>query len=353
MLWKSLLSFAGMFVATQSFAQPPREPLPQEMRLEYILGPGAESCPDDETLRTVVLGELQEDPFKPNATGRLVVTLSGAPRKGHVQARAEIHNAAGRVVWDRDMGPDDCQMVLNALGFAVAVALEQRPKPPVATAPRPHSDAQQAPAVNRDLHADRAAWGLPRDQPSTSRQGWGPWAVSMGGQLVYGAVPDAFAGTVDASVGYRLHLGGGFLGALSFEAQGQPPAGIELDGAHFSLSRVSGGLTPCVHWEIVYGCAVVQAGAWIGQVDAQVSGSGFDFYSAFAGRLGVEIPVYSRFSLHFHGELGSIVHHPALDLNERARWVGHPLYGALGTRVVTFLGGPSTFHSRKVATVQY
>jgi hypothetical protein len=154
----------------------------------------------------------------------------------------------------------------------------------------------------------------------------------VGGQLVYGAVPDGFAGVVDASFGYRLPLGHGFLGALSFEAQGQAPAGIDLEGAHMRLSRISGGLTACVHWEIVYGCGVGQAGAWIGDVEAEISGSGFDLYSAVAGRLGFEIPVYNRFSLQLDGELGSILHHPALALNEQPRWVGIPLSGALGLR---------------------
>jgi hypothetical protein len=129
-------------------------------------------------------------------------------------------------------------------------------------------------------------------------------------------------------------LGAGFLGDLSLEVQGQPPAGIELDGVHYRLSRVSGGLTPCVHWEIVYGCAVLQAGAWIGDVDAQIPGSGVDLYLAPAGRLGVEIPVYDRFSLQFQGELGSILHHPTLDLNERPRWVGNQVVGALGLRAL-------------------
>src|SRR5262249_48778407 len=160
------------------------------------------SCPGEDTLRTVMAGELQDDPFKANASGRLVVTLSGAPRKGQVRARAELRNAAGRVVWDRELGPDRCQAVLSALGFALAVSLEQGRKPTVGAVRRSAPEA----------HPDRTARSLPRDRTNPIKQtAFGPWAAGVGGQLAYGAVPDGFAGIVDAELGYRLPLGRGFV----------------------------------------------------------------------------------------------------------------------------------------------
>jgi len=68
-------------------ADPP--PIPRTVKLEYVRGPGAQSCPSEDTLRFAIAGRMAEKPWDPNASARLVVTIRSPGQRTRSSATSE------------------------------------------------------------------------------------------------------------------------------------------------------------------------------------------------------------------------------------------------------------------------
>jgi hypothetical protein len=293
-------------------------------RLEYLRGPGAESCPGEEGLRDRVATQMGgADPFSADALKRVVVAVT---RRDHAfEADFTFYDAAGAPFGRRHLdGAATCSALLQDLATSLTLALRPflypaappaPPVPPPAVAPPP---VAPAPAIPPPVEPP----------PSSTRPAF---RVGAGATVGFGVSPAV------AIPGF-----GGFIGvrwpsfSLALEGRGDLPAstGDVAVAVSFRTSLAAGSLAPCFHYRWLLGCGLVSAGA--------MHGTGTDVHpaeqtSAFVGagaRAGVEVP----FSEHFAGQLtgdGLIaLVRPRFLVDERPAWVAPPASGAIGLRLV-------------------
>ncbi|HLM76360.1 MAG TPA: hypothetical protein VK459_26825, partial [Polyangiaceae bacterium] len=129
-----------------------RAATPREARLEYSRGPGAEHCPDEETLRSAVSTRLGYDPFRADAPRTITAAIARAGRS--LNAVVKLLDASGNVTGKRDLTStqNDCSELVGAMTLAISIAIDPQselrgpasPAPPVPTAPEPPAEPPPA-----------------------------------------------------------------------------------------------------------------------------------------------------------------------------------------------------------------
>jgi hypothetical protein len=120
-----------------------RAELPVVARLDYVRGPGAETCPADaSTLRAHVAALLGYDPFaRGDAPERVVVVVSAGKDRAW-SARVERYNAAGALTYGPETFPDpplqgDCGALVSPLAAYLRGLVLRAGPPPAAPVPSP------------------------------------------------------------------------------------------------------------------------------------------------------------------------------------------------------------------------
>jgi hypothetical protein len=264
-------------------------------RIAYERAAGAESCPDEDALRTTVAARLGFDPFRDQdeRTVRARITRS---KGGPFRADLELVDRDGVSHGKRQLSSPsrDCDDVFLAMTLAIGIAIdplhegERPPAAPVPAAPAPAPPLAQA-------AAPVAAESPPRSPPTTDRVRFVPWAAALGS---VGVVPGPSLG---ALVGVR-----GRWNALSLGVEGRWDASRSVDidrGGTASAEVLSGVLSACVHPHALFGCLTGSLGSMLG------SGSGVSrpddsttLYSMVGLRAGFEPVLVSGLHLHMHVE---------------------------------------------------
>lgn len=312
-----------------------------EATLRYTRGPGAERCPDDETLRTAVAARLGYDPFRAEAPIGIEVAITRAGHGLRAAVRRDdpsFPRSPARVLTSPSA---DCGDLAEAVALTIGIAIDPiraagvptavhgrapepaaLPAPVVAPAPPP---VQRAPTL-----APRATRVAPAASVTTRRIA--PRAgttvafrVAVLGGVAFAAAP-AVAPTAAVSLGLRA---GAFTGDL--EARADLPTSMEVaPDTSVTTSLLLLHLVPCVHFRFAVGCAVAGAGALRGAVrtpdDAQSLVTPFVVAGA---RLGVEIPIYGPITLRGEGEVLATVTRVELRVNGRLAWSTPPASAVL------------------------
>jgi hypothetical protein len=317
------LFVCGLVLCTKdAFAEP------HAVRLQYVRGQGAESCPDEAFVRDAIGRSMRYDPFTAKATERLIVTMYGDG--AHVQGKAELRNAAGASQWTETAEPHECEVVIRSLSMAIGLRLDpwfaaanatSRPDAAAPSAGTPISAA--TPKRQAGDRADRRAGTSDPDARSV-RIGAG-----LGGAAALGGAPSGIAGILNASFVVRGRYWSGTL-----EAQGQPPAGTESQGARLVSARVGGALIPCGHFSVLYACGVVQLGAWFGKIDAVVPDSRTVLYAAAGARFGVEVDATSWLKFAVFGDVLGALRRPLLLLDDGRQWEHAAVHGVTGAQTI-------------------
>src|ERR1700733_6884198 len=124
-------------------------------RLVYVREQGAESCPDEDAVRSAVAARLGYDPFFPTAPSTMFVEISRANRV--FRAHIKLVDAANDVRGVRELkhaGPR-CEDMIDMAALSMSVAIDpdsmiRGPAPPApdarpATAPPPPTPAEPPP----------------------------------------------------------------------------------------------------------------------------------------------------------------------------------------------------------------
>jgi hypothetical protein len=288
-------------------------------KLTYSRGPGAEICPDEGELRKAVAARLGYDPFFPWATKTIEASVTRGKKGFHGEVK--VIDAAGMVRGARalDATSQDCTDIVRALALAISIALddlgvdtpnvastnvlEPLPAPSPATLPGPEKPPSPSDALAKPAPDSPAPVAAPSSPGSHSRLEPGLW-VAPG--VSFGTAPSTAVGLqIDVRLRYAL-----------FSADAELHADLPASGGNTAdLVRtylVVGSLVPCVHWPgPLFGCAVLSAGTFQETgINLAVPRSEGAPYLAAGARIGVEIPVFTRYFLVAHGDaLGVVVRH--------------------------------------------
>jgi hypothetical protein len=309
------LPFAILVAFSPSVARAAGNPA-DEARLEYLRGPGAESCPGEEALRDGVAAQMGgADPFTAGGAKRVVVTLARAPRS--FDGEFALYDAGGSLVGRRPISASTCAELVQSLATSLSLALRPFLLPSAPVAPLPSPGLQPAPPPL-----------VPPTAPATSTRPL--LRIGVGASMGFGLSPAI------VSPGF-----GGFVGvrwpwfSLSLEGRGDLPA--TTDGpsvAHLQTSLAAGSLAPCFHWRWLLGCGLVTAGALHGAgVNVHPAGQTAPYVAAGL-RGGFEAP----FSDHFAGQLFAdgllTAGRPRMLVGPTEEWVAPVASGSIGIRLV-------------------
>jgi hypothetical protein len=306
-------------------------------RLVYARSADAASCPDELSLHKAVGARFGYDPFF--AWARQTVVVQIWRDRQRYSARVQVVDDQGVEHGSREITSDErgCSELFGAVALAISIALDASasvaptpdalppdPSPPVTLeSPAPAAPSQSVSGVSPPppARAPVAPVNGLRALPMEARSQ--PWAMGIdalgAGGLSIDAAPGlaAFAArrSGSLSVGAELQIFASFPSSA--------PAGHIVSGLLIAV------LAPCFHLGRAFACALGELGwqeAWgSGVQDARSAGTAF---AAAGGRLGVELPLSSRFFFRIHVD-GLVDFNPATFELDLYAW-GAPPFAVVG-----------------------
>jgi hypothetical protein len=297
-------------------------------KLAYSRGPGAETCPDEDQLRKAVAARLGYDPFFPWANKTIEAEITHTKRGFHGEVK--VIDAAGLLRGARsiDAASQDCGDMVRAVALAISIALDdlaldEPSSPSAAPSPAPAPEPTPAPPPTP---APEPTPTPPATPTPAKPKRFAPdlWLAPV---VTFGTAP---APAVGFHLDLRLSTG---IVSLDLEAQADLPAsgGASVaattpgNPAEVRTYLVLGSLVPCLRLPLTLsvagtttlyflGCALLTAGVFEESgVDVAVSSTGNAPFLAAGGRLGLEVPLSSRFFLLAHGDaFGILLRHTVL-----------------------------------------
>jgi hypothetical protein len=180
-----------------------------EARLEYLRGPGAESCPGEEALRNGVAAQMGgADPFTAYGSKRVVVTIS---RGAHgFDGEFALFSAAGALVGRRPMGASTCAGLAQDLATSLSLALRPFLLPSAPTAPQ----------LSPPFVPDQPSPAPPSAPPPATRP---DFRIGVGASMGFGLSPAIVSPGCGGFVGVRWP-------GLSLSLEGRGDLGASTDG---------------------------------------------------------------------------------------------------------------------------
>jgi hypothetical protein len=272
------------------------------VRLVYVRDVGAESCPDETTLKQSVMAHLGYDPFRPFAGTTLFAEVGRASDRfvGHVKILDDAGIERGaRTLEDRG---SDCSDIAAAMALSMSIAIDPRsalkaaapPSPPVEIAPvepapEPPPSSPPVPVVLPRETKPPPSVPMPR---SLRRIGLG-----LG---IYGSVGE----TGGATLGVR---GSGEFVATTWSAglelRGDLPTRLPIQGGGgVETSLLGGAVVPCARRALAWATLAVCGVGFVGRMDARTvdvphPASRPFVHLAAGARLGVDVPFTDALSI--------------------------------------------------------
>jgi hypothetical protein len=297
------------------------------VRLEYSAAPG---CPDEQGLRNAVAARMGYDPVSATA-GRLLHVVVVREGSGFI-ARADLRDAAGRVLWSRPgLADADCRALVDVMGLSLKFAID-----PASATAQPVSPTPATPSSPLWLAPQPAAPQGARDDPRAPGPASRP-------KIRLGARAAVAVGTAPMPTGvFTADVGVGWT-SFSVGLEGRvdlPVMGAVADGVQLRTRIAAGSLVPCGHYGWFFGCGVVSVGAlWAEGVNTLQPTTGTALYAAIGPRAGVEwgIPGLPSVALRLSLDLLVTVHPVAAQVDADHIWAAPTFAGMVGGGFVTRL----------------
>jgi hypothetical protein len=307
-------------------------------RLVYVRGPGAEDCPDRDSVREAVKKRLGYDPFFPNADKTIIarVVRETAKLRGEVELVDEHGTQAGKREFSAE--PGQCEQLVHAMALSISIAIDPKSAETYAQGPedvpapelaenQPTSPNEPEPRPARKPTPAAAPMASPATvQTKPSDQSW-LWSAGLGATVQFGSMPDVALG---ATAFAALRTG---VWSLALEGELDAPVTTEQDGVQLRSSGGALKLLPCGHWKLLRACQVTVL-RWH-SVTGNVSGFGGSAGSlALGGRLGVELPLSPTFGVLGYGDLLLTPLPVRLESDGQVLWKTPIFSGGLGIAAV-------------------
>jgi len=259
-------------------------------RLVYVRGPGADTCGDEQALRSAIASRVGRDPFVSAAPVSVVVDVNaeGGTLHGRVTVLRDGVERGSQDISNRGHADASCEDLLASIALSVSIALDaesETPGPPAAPpAPlvEPAVPILPVPALAEAPVAIPSPWAL--------------WAA-LGGRASYGAwAAPAFGPAALVELRYQRY-------GLALEGRYDFWTPVSVGSASASVQRGTATLLPCGHFGWAAACGL----AAVGETRAKGDRVSVSFpvqtapYAAFGARLGVDVALRPR--LHLLGTL--------------------------------------------------
>lgn len=324
----SLLALSLLLLAPAARAQPMRT-----ARLDYARRAGAESCPDEQTLREGVAVRLGYDPFHTDAATTLAVTLQRAGRR--LEARLELRDADGHTTGSRllSAAPTACAELLSDVTMAASIAIDplQRTRPPPAPTPPPPTPAPPAepvPPAPPPVAPAVASVVAPTPPPppptpptppvraAPSRPRTLRFRASLGAVLSLESAPaTSFGFTAGAALRWTTF-------SIGVEGRVDLPAVAQASrGGGVEASLLLASVVPCAHLRALGLCALGAIGTLRGRGrDIDMAQRESTLYAAMGARLALELPLVGPIGVRAHADLLVPLIRTTLHLDDEAVW---------------------------------
>lgn len=313
-------ALASLCVSSPSFAQ--RE---SSVRLEYLRGPGAETCPDQPAVHSAVGDLLGYDPF--HDEGRRTIRARVARNARGLEAAVDLQEAAGpwRGVRRLESSKADCAQLASALVLSLAIAID-----PMLAARPPQRDADPPPLAQPTFTV-LAAPPEPADRPPPPPSGPTTRLVALSAHGALGSAPGPAPGFELLAGLRRGRLSANIVGRLDL------PAFKEAGGGRISGWLALGSVLTCVHHRALAGCALIGGGV------RRLEGHELDHAQqttqpmAVAGaRAALLIPLRDSVSAYLHADLLGEFIETAVLVGGRQAWATPPVSAAAGAGIAAF-----------------
>jgi hypothetical protein len=299
-------------------------------RLVYSRAHGAESCPDEQALRSAVAARVGYDPFFPWAKQTVVATMSVAPAGGFA-ASVSLVDEQGVDHGKRTFrAQGECRELVDVAALAIAIAIDPRslmPHPP-SPPPEPVGPAPPAAPALALPHVEPAPEIPPPPEPAPARTVFEATAGAVASDGV--AIPPTFGGVLGAAV-RRGRLSLGVEGRIDVPATADAPAHGSLSSELFAVA-----LVPCLHLGRVFACALGQVGRQNdASHDVPNAMSRWTTWAAVGGRFGVEAPLQGTLGLRVRSDVVGDLRRRTLQVDGVTNyWIAPALATSLGIDAV-------------------
>lgn len=300
----SALAIAALItaIAAPAFAEP------RLVSLGYLRRPGADSCPDESSLRSRIAARLGSNPFRDDAPTQLEVVVGQSPvglgATVTLRERATSKSLGRRTL---ESHATDCRELADAMELAIALAIDPLYQTRPATEAPPQSTL--APIAHPDMTSS----------PDLSFEADARFALSLG------EAPTASPGF---AVGGRVRWE--FL-SVGLEARATIPIASEIPGGSLAVSQVTGALAGCGHYGYVGGCLVGTLGAaFLSGRDVPNARTDTKVAASLAVRALGEYPLGEHLFLRAHLDFGANLARTTARLGEQDVWTTPAVFGLLG-----------------------
>ncbi|WP_437897459.1 hypothetical protein [Sorangium sp. So ce124] len=328
-------------------AEPPATPL--RVRLEFIRGPGAEECPDEQLLRAETVRAMGGvDPY--DAEAAFTMTASIERRRGKLAASMFLRDGDGHGRWfDGFSAYDDCKVLVTAMALSIAVLLDDAAelaappgvpaKPASPPAPPEEPCSPDRPCPPQPAHAPppppRTAPPV-RAPPRSSAlpripAGRLSWVAGLGAVTGLGMTPGV-AGGPALSFGARWPAW-----SVTLEVRGLASLSGNVEAVDVSVSTLTTDVVFCLDRRSLFACGLAELGILHAAPNVPLNAtSRLNLHSGFGARAGIEWPLSENLSARAHADVvrpvagAAILRHPGAPEPERPVWRAPALAVALG-----------------------
>ncbi|WP_437677267.1 hypothetical protein [Sorangium sp. So ce131] len=285
------------------------------VQLEFVRGPGAEQCPDEQFLRAETMRHLGgADPYDEAAP--LTVTASIERQRGELAATMFLRDRDGRGLWaDGFSTRSDCTMLVSAMALSIAVLLDDAaelpagppaPKKPTEPAkPREAPCAPERPCSPQPIPAPRPSPRETSPGHAPARRGVPPvriappepaarfrWVAGLGAAVGFGLTPGV-------AVGPALSVGGRWPAwSATLEVRGLSSLSAEIEEVPMATSLLTTNAALCYHHHTLLVCGLSDLGLLRAATDVPLGAASLrNLRVGLGARIGAAWPVSERLSV--------------------------------------------------------
>ncbi|WP_438041355.1 hypothetical protein [Sorangium sp. So ce128] len=346
----ALASIAAAAISVVGVTPVRAEPMatPLRVRIEFIRGPGAEDCPDEQFLRAETARAMGGvDPY--DAEAPFTMTASIERRRGKLAASLFLRDDDGHGRWaDGFSARDDCKVLVTAMALSIALLLDdatELPAPPVAPAksaspsappeepcsperPCPPKPAPAPPSPPRTASPVR---GAPRSRVSPVVGEGFRWLAGLDAVTGLGMTPGV-------AIGPALSIGGRWPAwSVALEIRGLASLSQEIEKVPMAASLFMTNAAVCLHRHVLFACGAVELGMLRVTPEVPLGAASFlHLRVGLGGRIGIDWPFSKGLSARGHLGVAPTLVGAAIDrrpndrMSDSSLWTSPDIAGTLG-----------------------